>query len=119
MVSCPYRMIGRVWRKWRQERVVATIIVSFWEFTTWWGLVVPDSDHLANEVVDWVWLDRRDPDLFVHGSDPGGRAAVPPVWPLLAIRVDFSEDGAHRRIPLSDRCLSGGCGVCRSKSWHR
>ena len=28
-VSCPYRIIGRVWRKLRQERVVATIIVPF------------------------------------------------------------------------------------------
>ena len=60
---------------------MATIIVSFWEFTTWWGLVVPDSDHLANEVVDWVWLDRSDPDLFVPRSALVGRAAVPPDWP--------------------------------------
>jgi hypothetical protein len=118
-VSCPYRMIGRVWRKLRQERVVATVIVPLWESSTWWGLVVPDSVHLADEVVDWVWLDRSDPDLFVHGSAPGGRAVVPPDWPLLAVRVDFSEAGANRRISLRDRCLKGGCGVCRSISWHR
>ena len=78
---------------------MATIIAPFWESTTWWGLVVPNSAHLANEGVDWVWLDMSDPDLFVLGSAPGGRAVVPPVWPLLAVRVDFSEAGAHRRIP--------------------
>ncbi len=89
-VSCPYRMIGRVLRKLRQERVVVTIIIPFWESATLWGLVVPDSAHLANEVVDWVWLNRSDPDIFVSGSAPGGRAVVRPVWLLLAVRVDFS-----------------------------
>ncbi len=92
-------MIGRVWRKLRQERVVAAVIVPLWKSSTWWGLVVPDSVHLAGEVVDWVWHDRSDMDLFVPGSAPGGRAVVPPDWPLLAVRVDFSEAGAHRRIP--------------------
>ncbi len=43
---------------------MATIIVPFWASSTWWGLVVPDSAHLANEGVDWVWLVRSDPDLF-------------------------------------------------------
>ena len=118
-VSCPYRMIGRVWRKLRQERVVATVIVLFWESSAWWGLVVPGSAHIANEVVDWVGLDRSDPDLFVPGSAQGGRAAIPSDWSLRAVRVDFSETGAHRRIPLCDRCLKGGCGACRSRSWHR
>ena len=98
---------------------MATIIVPFWVSSTWWGLVAPDAIHLADEVVDWVWLDRADPDLFVPGSAPGGRAVVPPDWPLLAIRVDFSEAGALRRLSLSNRCLNGGCGVCRSRSWHR
>ncbi len=118
-VSFPYRIIGRVWQKLRQERVVAIIIVFFWESFAWWGLVVPDSAHLANEGVDWEWLDMSDPDLFVHGSAPAGRAVVPPDWPLLVARVDFSEAGAHQRIPLSDRCLEGRCGACRSRSWHR
>ncbi len=118
-VSCPYMMIGRVWRKLRQECVVATVIVSLWEFSTWWGLVVPESVHLADEVVDWVWLDRSDPDLFVPGSAPGGRAVVPPDWPLLAVRVDFLEAGTNRRIPLCYLCLKGGCGACRSRSWLR
>ena len=98
---------------------MATVIVPIWESSTWWGLAVPDFAHLANEVGDWVWLDMSDPDLFVPGSAPGGRAVVPPDGPLLAIRVDFSEAGAHRRIPLFDRCLKGGCGACRSTARHR
>ncbi len=40
--------------------------------------MVLDSAHLANEVVDWVWLDMSDPDLFVPGLARGGRAVVPP-----------------------------------------
>ena len=98
---------------------MATMIVPLWESSIWWGMVVPDSLHLDYEVVDWVWLVCSDPDLFVPGSAPGGRAVVPPDWPLLAVRVDFSEAGANRRISLRDRCLKGGCGVCRSISWHR
>ncbi len=81
--------------------------------------MVPDAAHLANEVVDWVWLDKSDPDLVVPGFTPSGRAVVPPEWPLLAILVDFSEAGAHRRIPLCDRCLEGGCRAYRVRSWHR
>ncbi len=77
-IKYPYWMIGRVWRKLRHERVVATVIVPIWESSTWWGLVVFDAALLANEVVDWVWLDKTDPDLFVPGSAPGGRAVVPP-----------------------------------------
>ncbi len=114
-VSCPYRMIGRVGQKLRQKLVVATIIVPFWESVTWWGQVVPDSAHLANKVVDWMWLDTSDPDLFVPGSAPGGREVAPPDWPLLAVRMDFSETGTHRRLPLCDRCLKGGCRACRSR----
>ena len=73
----------------RQERVVAPVIDPFWESAMRRGLVVLDSAHLANEVVDRVWLDKSDPYLFVPGSTPGGRAIVPLDWPLLAVRVDF------------------------------
>ncbi len=76
--------------------------------------MVPNAAYLDNEVVDWVWLDMSDPTLFVPGSAPKGRAIVPPDWPLLVVRVDFTEAGICRRIPLFDRCLKGGCGACRS-----
>ncbi len=46
---------------------MATVIVPLWESSTWWGLVVLDAAYLAKEVVDWVWLDMSDPDLFVPG----------------------------------------------------
>jgi len=52
---------------------------------------VPDAVHLANEVVDWMWLDMTDPDLFVPGSAHGGRAVVLPDWPLLSVWVYISE----------------------------
>ena len=41
--------------------------------------MAPDGVHLFDEVIDWVWLDRSVPDLFVPGTAPGGRAVVPPV----------------------------------------
>jgi len=81
-------------------------------------MVVLDAAHLANEVVDWMWLDMTDPDFFVLGSALGGRAVVPPDWPLLTVRVDFTEAGTCRRIFLCDRCHKGGCGACRSISRH-
>ncbi len=58
--------------------MAGTVIVPIRESSTWWELVVPDAAHLANEVVDWVWIDRSEPGLFVPGSAPSVRAVVPP-----------------------------------------
>ena len=70
--------------------------------------------------VDWVWLPRDDPNLFIEGRAPG-RMILPPNWPLMAVRVDFSQrEGQSRRVlSKRDRCLQGGCKACRSNSWHR
>jgi hypothetical protein len=118
-VHCPYRMIGRVWRKLRHDGAAASVLVPRWESATWWGLVLPDAAHFSEEVVDWVWLPRKDPGLFIPGGAPGGRDVLPPEWPFMAVRVDFSPGADRRRIPLRDRCIHGGCAACRSLSWHR
>jgi hypothetical protein len=118
-VNCPYRLLGRVWRKLKHDGATATVLVPLWESATWWGLVVPDGAHFSEEVVDWVWLPRDDPNLFVPGSAPGGQEIVPPDWPVMAVRVDFSAGGDRRRIPLRGRCIHGGCDACRCRSWHR
>ena len=97
----------------------ATVLVPLWESATWWGLVVPDGGHFSEEVVDWVWLPRDNPNLFVPGSTPGGQEIVQPVWPSMAVRVDFSAGGDHIRIPLRIRCIHGGCDACRLRSWYR
>ena len=80
-VNAPYKAIGRVWRALREQQAVATLLVPMWESATWWRLVVPEGPHLAECVVDWVWLPRDDPDLFIGGRAPG-RTILPPNWPL-------------------------------------
>jgi hypothetical protein len=117
-IHCPYRMVGRVWRKLQHDEGVATMLIPLWESATWWRLVVPDAAHFAEAVVDWVWLPRADPDLFVPGTAPG-RVIEPPDWPIMAVRIDFSVGGDRRRIPLRDRCVHGGCSACRCRTWHR
>jgi hypothetical protein len=118
-VNCPYRVLGRVWRKLRSDGARATILVPLWESATWWGLLAPDGVHLSEEVIDGVWLDRSVPDLFVPGTAPGGRAVAPPDWHVMAVRVDFSAGRRHVKTSRQDRCTRGGCAACRCRSWHR
>ena len=58
--------------RWRWSRRVSRRLEKSWgrhsaewESASWWGLLAPDGVHLSDEAIDWVWLDRRDPDLFV------------------------------------------------------
>ena len=119
-IHCPYMMlVGRVWRKLQYDGIIATILIPSWESATWWRLVVPDAVHFDEAVVDWVWLHRSDPALFVPGTAPG-RTIEPPDWPVMAVRIDFLAGGRdRRRIPLRDMCLRGGCNVCGRRTWHR
>ena len=71
--SCPYRLVGRVWRKLRNDASSTTLLVPLWVSATWWTLLVPDAIHFVEAVVDWVWLPRMDPTLFMPGVGPGGR----------------------------------------------
>ncbi len=57
-----------MWRKLQSDAAVATLLVPLWESATWWTLLVPDAIHFAEAVVDWVWLPRMEPALFVPGS---------------------------------------------------
>ena len=118
-INCHFRLIGRVWRKLESDAATATVLVPLWESATWWTLLVPDAIHFAEAVVDWVWLPRLEPALFVPGVGPAGRDVTPPDWPIMAVRVDFSAGTTLRRIPLRDRCVRGGCDACRSLKWHR
>ena len=112
-VNAPYKAIGRVWRALREQKAVATILVPMWKSSTWWHLVVPDGSHLSECVVDWVCLPRGDPILFIGGQAPG-RTILPPIRPLMAAMVDFSQREGHSRRVLSrrDRCLQGDCKAC-------
>ena len=43
--------------------------------------MVPDGPHLSKYVVDWVWLPRGDPNLFIGGRHAPGLTILPPKWP--------------------------------------
>ncbi len=117
--SCPCMLMGRVWRKLKHDGATVIVLVPLWEFATWWGLVVPDGAHFSEVVDDWVWFPMDDRSLFVPGSAPGGKDIVQPDWQVMAVRVDFLAGGDRRRIPLRDKCVHGGCGACRCRTWHR
>jgi hypothetical protein len=119
--NAPYKaIIGRVWRALREQQVVATLLVPMWESSTWGHLVVPDRPHLSEYAVDWAWLPSGDPNLFI-GGQALDRTILSPNWPIMTVRVDFSQREGHSRRVLSkrDRCLQGGCNACWSNSWHR
>jgi hypothetical protein len=85
----PFRLIGKIWRKLKEQGARATIIVPLWTSTTWWHLIAPDAIHLSEFVADWMWLPRNNPSLFVSGQTPSGRVISPPDWQIMALRVDF------------------------------
>ncbi len=86
-IHCPYGMVGRVWQNLQHDGVTATMQIPSWESATLWRLVVPDGAHFDEAAVDWVWLHRSDPDLFVPGTAPG-RTIEPPDWPVIYGRPD-------------------------------
>jgi hypothetical protein len=76
------------------------MLIPLWESAPWWHLVYPDASHLSDCVVDWFPLPKGDPSLFVTGTAQG-RVVMPPDWPILAVRLDFS--GTRSSPPLSKR----------------
>ena len=118
-IKCPFKLIGRVWRKLQSDATIATLLVPLWESATWWTLLVPDAVHFDEAVVDWVWLPRMEPTLFVPGVGPAERDDTPPDWPIMAVRIDFSAGADLPRITLRDKCVRGGCDARRSRKWHR
>ena len=106
-------------RRMQACRASGTLILPFWDTSTWWHILAPDGVHLAEYVVDWLWLPREDPALFVPGQNSGNqRPHKPPAWDVLALRVDFSLPGPAP-LSRSQRCVNHGCESCRSCSWHR
>ncbi len=84
----PCNLVGKVWKTLQDQKGTASMLIPFWKSAPWWQLVCPDACHFAECVVDWVWLPRDDPSLFVAGTAPG-RAVLPPVWQFMAVRLDF------------------------------
>ena len=82
-INCPFILIDRVWRNLQSDASIATLLVPLWESATWWTLLVPNANHFAKAVVDWVWLPMMEPTLFVPGVGPTGREVTPPDWPII------------------------------------
>jgi len=83
------------------------MLIPLWEFAPcWWQLACPDTNHFSDNVVDWVWLRRDDPTLFQVGIAPG-RAVLPPDYPAMVIRVDFTETKSSPLLIKRERCIRG------------
>jgi hypothetical protein len=110
-INPPFGLIGRVIKKLRADRAVATVIVPFWRGRHWWCLVAPDGSHLSEYVRDWVWL-PSDQDTFLPGEKSGN--CIPqnaPGWRVMAIRFDFRGEGGF--LQPHDRCVHPrGCCWC-------
>jgi hypothetical protein len=119
-IHAPFRLIGKIWRKLSDQGAKATIIVPLWTSATWWHLIAPDAIHLSNYVVvDWMWLPRNDPSLFVLGQTPGGRVISPPDWQVMAFRVDFSSRQPSCVLSKREHCIQEGYYACASNTWRR
>ncbi len=99
---------------------LAYMLISLWESAPWWQLVYPDTDHFADNVVNWVWLPKDDSSLFVAGTALG-RAVLPPDWSVMTARIDFTEPRSAPFLIEWDRCIPGGgaAPICGSLPWHR
>ena len=96
-LTCP--LVG-VWRALREQQAVAIVLVHSWESSTWWHLVASDGRYRSKFVVDWIWLSRCNPNLFIEGTAPG-RMVLPPIWLILAIWVNFSPREGRKGPVLS------------------
>jgi hypothetical protein len=76
--NCPYRLLGRVWRKMESDAFTATLLVPLWVSAPRWPLLVPDAIRFIEAVVDWVWLPKMEPSLFEPGVGSNGKDIVPP-----------------------------------------
>jgi hypothetical protein len=119
-MHAPFRLIGKIWRKLKEQGASACIIVPLWTSATWWHLIAPDAIHLSDFVVDWMWLPKNDPSLFVAGQTPGGRVIFSPDWQVMGFfRVDFSETHPNYVLSRRDRCTQEDCHACANNTWRR
>jgi hypothetical protein len=84
-----FHLIGKIWRKLREQKAIATLIVPLWTSATWWQLIAPDAKHFSEFVIDWMGLPMNDSSLFIAGQTASGCLISPPNWQTTALRVDF------------------------------
>ena len=49
---CPYKRVGRDWKKLQHDGAIARMVIPLWELATWWRLVMRNVAHFADAVVD-------------------------------------------------------------------
>ena len=115
-IRVPFRLIGKIWSKFREQGAKATSIFPPWTSSTWWHLIAPDAMHFSIFLIDWILLPRNNPFLFVSGQTPGGRVISPPDWQIMALRVDFSATQSDYMLSKRNRCIREGCHACASNT---
>jgi len=105
-ITYPYILIGKVWRSLRERKGLATMLIPLRESAPWWELVCLDTNNFVDNVADWAWLPRDDSSLFVAGTAQG-RAVLPPDWPFMVVRVDFTEPRPAPFLNKRERCIRG------------
>ena len=50
-INCPFRSLGRVWRKLRHDGDISTKLDPLCQSSMWWGLFALDRVYFANEIV--------------------------------------------------------------------
>ena len=118
-VHAPFYLIGKIWRKLREQKAIATLIVPFWTSATLEHLIAPDAKHFSELVIDCMWLPMNDSSLFVSGKTASGCIISPPNWQTTALRVDFSSSQPNRVLSKRDRCIQEGCYACGRNNWRR
>ena len=118
-IHAPFHLIGKIWRKLREQGAKATIIVPLWTSSTWRHLIAPDAIYLSKFVADWMCLPMSDPSLFVSGQTSVGRAISSPDWQIMALRVDFSANQSDYMLSKRDRCIQEDYHACAGNTWKR
>ena len=75
-----FHLIGQIWRKLREQKAIATLVVPLWTSATLWQSIALDAKHFSKFVIDWMWLPMKDSSLFVSGQAASGRLISPPSW---------------------------------------
>ena len=94
------------------------MLIPLWEIAPWEHLVCPDACHIAECVLDWVWLPRDEPPLFVACTSPG-KAVFLPDLQFMAVMLEFSGGNTTCTLGKRERCIVLEQATLRLLLWGR